>query len=473
MITTKSIDRASLPIRPREGAREAPTETGCARNAACATPANSLRARRRQPIDDIIDDCDVRTLYQPIVHLESGAVVAFEALSRGPDGSQLESPIAMLNAAREVDRLGELDWLCRVTAMRNAAAAGFPASVSWFINVEPAGLRTDCPDHLRATLDRARTELRVILEVPERELEVHVADLLSATDEARNDSWGVALDDIGAQEDSLALLPLLQPDVVKLDMSLLREVPVDASVEVVGAVHAYAERTGAVIVAEGIETDEQQRLACALGASYGQGYLYGRPGSLPVSLPEPRNPVPLRQRPEPCDDTSPFDIAASHVSPKRSLAKHLMPFLTHMLDHCGRATEAAVLLTVFDDEDHYRARADAYDEFARSNAFTVCLVPGTDIRRDEPRFHVGAPPANSPLASEWGVTVLAPHFAAALLLRNVGPPTDEPNEVDYIFTHDRTVVVAAARAFVHHMNNDRARRASESQARSPSLAQQV
>jgi EAL domain-containing protein (putative c-di-GMP-specific phosphodiesterase class I) len=417
--------------------------------------------RPRLAIDDVIDDCTVRTLFQPIVHLESGSVVGFEALSRGPRGSELESPLAMLNAAREVGRLGELDWLCRVNAMREAADAKLPPNVSWFINVEPAGLRTDCPDHLRAALSRARPHLRAILEVPEREVDVHVADLLSATDEARSDCWGVALDDVGAEEGSLALLPLLQPDVVKLDMSLLSGVPVGASVEIVGAVHAYAERTGAVILAEGIENTEQERLARALGASYGQGYLYGRPGPLPDAIPRPENPVPLRQQPRPCTEITPFDVAACSVTPKRSTAAHLMPFLTHILEHCGRATEAAVLLALFDDEDHYRARASAYEKFAKANAFTVCLVPGTDISRDEPRFHIAGPPADSPLASEWGVIVLSPHFAAALLLRTVEEPAEGPRQLDYIFTHDRVTVVAAARAFIHHMNNDRARRAVE------------
>jgi EAL domain-containing protein (putative c-di-GMP-specific phosphodiesterase class I) len=449
-----------MPVRARtEGIVDSDLAAETKDDGSLSHVAELLLTRPRLPIDDVIDDCAIRTLYQPIVHLESGGVVGFEALSRGPEGSQLESPVAMLNAARDVGRLGELDWLCRVQAMRNAAAAKLPGTVSWFINAEPAGLQVECPDHLRPLLNRARTQLRVVLEVAEREVEVHVADLLNATDEARRDSWGVALDDVGAEEGSLALLPLLQPDVVKLDMSLIRDVPVGASVEVVGGVHAYAERTGAVILAEGIETTDQERLALALGASYGQGYLYGRPGNLPPALSVPRHPVPLRQRPQPVSETSPFDVAASYISPKRSWAKHLMPFLTHMLDHCGRATEAAVLLTIFDDENHYRARADAYDQFAKGNAFTVCMVPGTDIRRDEPRFQVAAPPSDSPLASEWGVIVLAPHFAAALLLRNVGLPMQAPNQVDYIFTHDRRAVIAAARAFVHHMNNDRARHA--------------
>jgi DICT domain-containing protein len=144
-----------------------------------------------------------------------------------------------------------------------------------------------------------------------------------------------------------------------------------------------------------------------------------------------------------------------------------------MLEHCGRATEAAVLLAIFDNEDHYRARADAYDKLAEGNAFTVCLVPGTDIHRDEPRFHVAAPPANSPLTSEWGVIVLAPHFAAALLLRNVTDPTEEPNQLDYIFSHERPVVISAARAFVHHMNNERIQHAMETEGPAPSETEQT
>ncbi|MCW2522807.1 MAG: Phytochrome-like protein cph2, partial [Frankiales bacterium] len=103
-------------------------------------------------IDTVIDDRAVRTLFQPIVHLSTGSIVGFEALSRGPAGSALESPMALLDAAREVDRLGELDWLCRVHAMQAAAASRLHPSMSWFINVEPAGLDIACPEHLLPAL---------------------------------------------------------------------------------------------------------------------------------------------------------------------------------------------------------------------------------------------------------------------------------------------------------------------------------
>jgi hypothetical protein len=128
-------------------------ETAGARNIARPSSnsvcPSSPRAVAASPIHAIIDDCTIRTVFQPIVHLPSTSVVAYEALSRGPAGSPLESPLALIGAAHDVGRLGELDWLCRTQAVRLADQSGLPADVSWFINVEAAGLDTECPPHLR------------------------------------------------------------------------------------------------------------------------------------------------------------------------------------------------------------------------------------------------------------------------------------------------------------------------------------
>ncbi|MDQ1692249.1 MAG: hypothetical protein QOD87_2357, partial [Pseudonocardiales bacterium] len=272
-------------------------------------------ADRGWNIDAVIDDRAVRTLFQPIVHLGTGSVVGYEALSRGPAGSALESPAALLGAAREVGRLGELDWLCRVHAMQAAAASRLHPSLSWFINVEPAGLDIACPEHLLAGLSQARSDLRVVLEVVERDVEGYVTHLLHAADQARQDAWGIALDDVGAEQGSLALLPFLQPDVVKLDMSLVHELPDNTAAATTAAVRAYAERRGAAILAEGIETEQQERLARVLGATYGQGFRYGRPGLLPESVPAPINVIPLRQRPEPLSGATPFEIGSAASTP--------------------------------------------------------------------------------------------------------------------------------------------------------------
>ena len=94
----------------------------------------------------------------------------------------------------------------------------------------------------------------------------------------RRAGWKVALDDVGADSASLALMPFLRPEVVKLDLRLVQQRP-DADVAgIVAAVNAYAQRSGALVLAEGIEHDQHLQIARSLGATLGQGWLFGRPG---------------------------------------------------------------------------------------------------------------------------------------------------------------------------------------------------
>lgn len=88
-------------------------------------------------------------------------------------------------------------------------------------------------------------------------------------DRLRAAGFGIALDDVGADERSLALLPLLRPDIVKLDITLIHAHPSRMSGEVMNGVCAYAEQTGAGIVAEGIEDERHLLSAESLGATSG------------------------------------------------------------------------------------------------------------------------------------------------------------------------------------------------------------
>ena len=404
-------------------------------------------------IDAIIDEGRVRTLFQPVVHLESGAVVGFEALSRGPAGSAWESPLALIDAARQAGRLGELDWLCRVSAMKAAAEARLHPSLSWLINVEPSGLAIECPSRLLPGLSRARGQLRVILEVVERDVHSYAYELIDATDQARRDAWGVALDDVGAEESSLALLPLLRPDVVKLDMTLVRQNPKAEAASITAAVRAYAELTGAVILAEGIETEEHEQLARVFGATYGQGYRYGRPGPLPSAVPAPLQAIPLRQRLEPLDGQTPFEVLSSKYPSARACKEHLKHISYHLEAQTTAAGAASVLLAGFQEREYFSAAARRrYDELSTSNTLTVVLAEGLDIFQ-MPRYHVGPLSAGSRLKGEWIVIVLRPHFAAAFVARDCGDTgPDGSRRFDYIYTHDRDAVVSAARSYIQELS---------------------
>jgi EAL domain-containing protein (putative c-di-GMP-specific phosphodiesterase class I) len=415
----------------------------------------TLDRSRSWTIDAVIDDRAIGTDFQPVLHLDSKTVVGFEALSRGPANSALASPRSLITAARATGRLGELDWLCRVHAMEAAAEAGLSRRLSWLINVEPAGLAMGCPPHLRGGLDRARTELRVILEVVEREVHGYVVDLLRATDQARRDPWGVALDDIGAEEASLALLPLLRPDVVKLDMALVGALDQRAAGVVNAAVRAYAELSGAVIVAEGIETDADERLARIFGAAYGQGYRLGRPGRLPATVPEPRHVIPLRQTGTPLDGRTPFDVLSVSQPSARASRKQLRHISDHLESQGTYGSQPSVLLAHFEDSGYFdQPIAEQYARMARRSSLTVVLGEGLPAH-DEPRFHMGNLREQSRMRREWVVIVLNPHHAAAFVARDRGDAGPTPDrEFDYVYTHDRNAVVAAAHSFIQELDPD-------------------
>jgi len=411
--------------------------------------------RRQASIDQIIDQGLVQTLFQPVVHIASQTVAGYEALSRGPIGSDLESPMALLDAARSVGRLGELDWLCRTKSTQAAARAHLHRDLSWLINVEPAGLSSDCPEHLKPALLRSRKRLRIILEVVERDVEGYATALIKATDQARRDSWGVALDDVGAEEGSLALLPFLRPDVVKLDMSLVQSAPRSAAAAITGAVHAYAERTGAVILAEGIETLEQERLAQVFGATYGQGFHYGRPGPLPLTLPMPLHVIPRRSGLAPLCGGSPFEVLSRRLSPLRAPKSDLTHISRHLETQSGQGSGASVLLASFQDVKFFGpATQRRYERLSASNALTVVLARGLPVRT-EPRYQQAATNFGSALASEWVVIVVKPHYAVAFVARDCGDTgPDSERRFDFIYTHDRDAVVAAARSFLQAVPPD-------------------
>src|SRR3954451_21962486 len=172
---------------------------------------------------------------------------------------------------------------CRTAAFRGAVGADLVTPLSVFVNVEPEVLDTAPLAELLEIAEQAPGRLQVVLKITERALAARPAELLRTVERVRSVGWGIAVDDVGAESLSLAFLPLLRPDVVKLDLRLVQERPGPEIAEIMNAVNAYAERSGALVLAEGIETEQHLAMARALGATLGQGWLFGRPGAGPVA----------------------------------------------------------------------------------------------------------------------------------------------------------------------------------------------
>jgi EAL domain-containing protein (putative c-di-GMP-specific phosphodiesterase class I) len=110
----------------------------------------------------------VRSVYQPIVDLVTGDVVAYEALARGPVGSEQEAPAALFARARELGIEGQLDIKCQAAAMRGALRQRLPRAIPLFVNAEPKWLQVPWPEHLTPILEQARERLQVVVEITER-----------------------------------------------------------------------------------------------------------------------------------------------------------------------------------------------------------------------------------------------------------------------------------------------------------------
>src|SRR4051812_25906048 len=116
-----------------------------------------------------------------------------------------------------------------------------------------------------------------MVELTERELADDPVRLFRVVDSMRSFGWEIAIDDVGAEPVSLALLPLLEPDVIKLDRAVVAYPTEPRHALTAVAVAAEAARTAATVIAEGVETDEQLEIARGLGATFAQGFLWGRP----------------------------------------------------------------------------------------------------------------------------------------------------------------------------------------------------
>ncbi len=407
----------------------------------------------RAPLDAALAPGALRTLLQPVVRLDDEQVVGWEALTRGPAGGPLERPDLLFAAARAAGRTAELDLRALATAVDSALAAGVGGDGALLLNAEPEGLAALRPGDLAA--ERRRLEaagVRVVLEVTERALTTRPAELLRAVRLVRTWGWSLALDDVGADRASLALLPLLAPDVVKLDLRLVQERSSVETAAIVNAVRAHAERTGALLLAEGIETAEHAELARALGADYGQGWRFGRPGAGPVGR---AHPLPLPSCSPPPVHHTPWQALAPHALVRASAKPLLLAMSTTLERQALVGGESVVVVGTFQQARFFTPRtARRYAGLAREAALVAALaVDLPEVPADGVRGTALAP--GDPLVQEWDLAVVGPHFAAALVAHDDGDTGPEAERrFRYVLTYDRDTALSVAASLLARVRPD-------------------
>lgn len=251
--------------------------------ALCRREKDHKHSLRLNELRRIVADQDIRVRYQPIVQLGDGHIHGFEALSAGPDGDIFENTEMLFTFAESTDQIIDLERICRRGAVRGAAS--LPAGRKLFINCSAHGF---ADPELAATV-RASTELPlglspsdVVFEVTERVAHATSSQFRRILDQLRQDGYHIAIDDMGAGYSSLQSVAEVQPDYMKLDNSLVRDLhrsPIKRNL--LESLVAFACKLGAEVIAEGVETDAEFHTLREMGVPYGQGYFFAPPEPAP------------------------------------------------------------------------------------------------------------------------------------------------------------------------------------------------
>ncbi|MGA9870581.1 MAG: EAL domain-containing protein [Rhodococcus sp. (in: high G+C Gram-positive bacteria)] len=231
------------------------------------TPVVSIAARAALIAIDSMVPC-----FQPVVALHSGVVVGIEALARWPTVHGVD-PAEVFALARARGMVSDVDFACRTAALKEARSSRLTDGLTLYLNYEPSG--TADAARIEAHLDAIGRDTDVVLEMTERGLDADPSRLRSVVRSARRRGFAIALDDVGSNPDTVKALTVVEPDIIKLDASILRRPRSLRTARVMWAVRRYVAATGAVMLAEGIESNRDRARAVALGATLGQGWLFG------------------------------------------------------------------------------------------------------------------------------------------------------------------------------------------------------
>jgi EAL domain-containing protein (putative c-di-GMP-specific phosphodiesterase class I) len=229
------------------------------------------RAEKFARISDVIARRSLRPFYQPIYQLHDARLAGFEALTRFSD-TPYRSPDVWFGEAAEAGLATELEFLAVRLACDGLPLLPHDASLA--VNFSPASILTQDFNALFETLPLDR----IILEVTEHAAVVNYAELTAALSKFRERGLRLAVDDAGAGHSSFRHVLALRPNIIKLDMSLTRDIDRDPGRHALAtALTTFGRTIGSQIVAEGVETQAELEALRRIGVAKVQGYLLGKP----------------------------------------------------------------------------------------------------------------------------------------------------------------------------------------------------
>ncbi|MGE4486088.1 MAG: GGDEF domain-containing protein [Oscillospiraceae bacterium] len=246
---------------------------------------NEQEASQREQFLSILEHKLITTVFQPIVSLRDGKVYGYEALSRGPQGTDLHMPKRLFEMAERFDQLWELELVCRSKAIETVY--GLQARMKLFLNVNP-NIMHDVKfkqGFTKEYLNRYFINPQdIIFEITENVEVDNTKDFKSTVQHYKNQDYRIAIDDAGAGYSGLNMISDVHPHFIKLDLNLIRNIDKDITKQsLVRGMLEFASLSNSYLIAEGIETEDELLKLIEIGVHYGQGYFIQKPN--PAVLP--------------------------------------------------------------------------------------------------------------------------------------------------------------------------------------------
>ena len=236
----------------------------------------------------IIASNNLRSVFQPIVSLQTGDVIGYEALTRGPVDSKYINPEILFEEAKTHDLLWDLEILCRSNAIKTFSSHNSDKLL--FVNVDPAVLKDE--HFIKGFTKDILTEhnispLSLIFEITEKTSIDNYKNFNEVIDYYKSQGYKIAIDDVGTGYSGLTTIANTRPNYIKMDMSLITNVTRDNFKKaIIKSFVEFANTTNTKIIAEGIEDVCDLYTLIEIGVHYGQGYLINRPNDYLLETPE-------------------------------------------------------------------------------------------------------------------------------------------------------------------------------------------
>ncbi|HEX2950844.1 MAG TPA: GGDEF domain-containing protein [Armatimonadota bacterium] len=241
----------------------------------------------RYDIHSVIRNKDITTHFQPIVDLRNAEILGYEALSRGPENTELRSPVNLIEKAEAENCLWDLEVLFREVALATAKSLELKSLL--FLNVDP-NIVND-PTFISGFTKQYIREHgllpeMIVFEITERSAIDDFKNFRLAMRHYQEQGYKTAIDDTGAGYSNFSVISKIKPHFIKIDMELIRGIDKNTFKQAIVKSFVWlANLTSTTLIAEGIETIPEARTLISLGVHAGQGYLLGRPEPALAGIP--------------------------------------------------------------------------------------------------------------------------------------------------------------------------------------------